>query len=171
MGQDSPARNFDTHSDYEINPLDVVEAVLGSRRYAYDRGADFELTLFSGGKWTDYQLGFSYLPESEGLQLTLIFDPRIPAARNTEIMRLLALMNAQNWLGHFDYLDEERAILFRCGIPLRGAQLSEAQCEDMIDLTLEACETFFPALQYVLWAGMSASDALAACMLETKGEA
>lgn len=171
MGQDSPAGMFAEPIRDEANPIDVVEAVLGERRSAYDRGADCELTLFWGGKWTDHHVGFSYLPGSQALQVTLMFDPRVPDGRKTEVLRLLALMNAQNWLGHFDFWDEDRTILFRFGMPLRGAPLGAAQCEDVIDLTLEACETFFPALQYVLWAGMSAQDAAQVCLFETRGEA
>lgn len=171
MAQDSPARMFTTRGREDINPIDVVEAVLGERRSAYDRGSDFELTLFSGGRWTDHHVGFSYLPDSQALQVTLMFDLRVPDLRKAEVMHLLALMNAQNWLGHFDFWDEERTILFRFGMPLRGAPLCPAQCEDVIDLTLEACESFFPALQYVLWAGMSANDAAKICLFETQGEA
>jgi hypothetical protein len=33
------------------------------------------------------------------------------------------------------------------------------------------CERFYPAFQYVVWGGKSASDALAAAMIETVGEA
>ena len=171
MGQDSPARNFVTQAERRINPIDVVEAVLRARAYAYERAADDQLSLISGGNWTDYRIGFNYLPDCEGLQITLLFDPRVPERRAGEVMLLLALINAQNWLGHFDFWDEERVIAFRYGMPLRGARLSRAQCEDMLDLTLETCEAFFPALQYVLWAGMSARDAVRACLLETKGEA
>ena len=39
------------------------------------------------------------------------------------------------------------------------------------DDALEACERYYQAFQYVLWAGKSPEDALAAIMLETQGQA
>ena len=61
--------------------------------------------------------------------------------------------------------------MFRYGVPMRGSELSSGQAEDIIDLALEACEMFYPALQYVIWSGMAANDAVNACMMETMGEA
>jgi hypothetical protein len=36
---------------------------------------------------------------------------------------------------------------------------------------LGACEQFFPAFQFVVWAGKSAREVLDAALLETAGEA
>jgi hypothetical protein len=41
----------------------------------------------------------------------------------------------------------------------------------MIQLALAACERYFPALQFVIWAGRSAGEALDSSLLETMGEA
>jgi hypothetical protein len=38
-------------------------------------------------------------------------------------------------------------------------------------MAVEASERYFPALQYVVWAGKSAREALDAAMFETSGEA
>jgi hypothetical protein len=62
--------------------------------------------------------------------------------------------------------------LFRNGLLLTGgAQATEAQCEALIDLALDACERYFPAFQFVIWAGKSADDAMRSCLIETMGEA
>lgn len=170
MGQHAPTKTVDTQFETR-NPIDMVEWVANSRRCAYERNADCELTLLASGEWIDQRLCFNYLPDCEALQVTLMFEPRVPNRRMAEILRLIAKMNANNWLGHFDLWSEEQMVLFRYGLPLRGAQLTGAQCEDVIDLAMEACESFFPALQYVLWAGMDADDAVSACLFETVGEA
>ncbi len=171
MGSNSPA--FDTihHIHQEFSPIDMIEQVAGVRDWPHERESDDELTLIGGGKWTDFRLGFNYLTDCDAVQLTLMFDAKVSEARQNEVFHLLALVNARNWLGHFDWWEEERVVMFRYGVPMRGAQMSPGQAEDIIDLALEACEIFFPALQYVLWGGLPAGEAVNACMMETMGEA
>ena len=153
------------------NPLDIIEQTAENQRFPYERNADCELILLSGGKWTDQRLCFTFLPDCEALQLMLIFEPRVPERHIEEVLRLIARMNANNWLGHFDYLSDEQLVLFRYGMPLRDSDLTVAQSTDLIELALEACDSFFPALQYVLWGGMKADDAVSASLFETAGEA
>ncbi|MSP43933.1 MAG: hypothetical protein EXR08_11335 [Alphaproteobacteria bacterium] len=171
MGRSSSAYEAFSQTGQESNPLDVVEQVMTDRDWPYERESDVELTLIRGGQWTDFRLGVNYLTDCNALQLTLMFEARAPMHRQQEIFHLLALVNARNWLGHFDWWEEERAVMFRYGVPMREADLSAAQAEDIVDLALEACEMFYPALQYVLWSGMTAGEAVSACMMETMGEA
>lgn len=171
MGANRPAYDLRNKESRYINPLDTIEEVCGNRDWAWERGEDDALILFSGNKWTDFRLAINYLPDSQALQLMLLFDPKVPETRQAEVLRLLALANSRNWLGHFDWWEEERAVMFRYGLPLRGAALAPRQCEDVIDLALEACEMFFPALQYVLWSGLGSDEAMRLCQMQTVGEA
>jgi hypothetical protein len=36
---------------------------------------------------------------------------------------------------------------------------------------IHACERYYPAFQFVVWAGKSAADAMTAVMFDTEGEA
>jgi hypothetical protein len=36
---------------------------------------------------------------------------------------------------------------------------------------IHACERYYPALQFVIWAGKSAAEAMTAAMFDTEGEA
>lgn len=171
MGTNRPAYELRNEKSQHINPLDMVEAVCGRRDWTCERGDEDALTLFSGNKWTDFRLAINYLQDCRAIQLMLLFDSKVPETRQAEVLRLLALANSRNWLGHFDWWEEERAVMFRYGLPLRGASLAARQCEDVIDLALEACELFFPALQYVLWSGLAADEAIRLCQMQTIGEA
>jgi len=171
MGNGSPAFNTHQYAQQESNPIDMIEQVSVVRNWPFERESDDELTLIGGGKWTDFRLGFNFLRDCDAIQLTLMFDVKIPETRQNEVFHLLALVNSRNWLGHFDWWEEERVVMFRYGAPMRGAEMSPGQAEDIIDLALEACEIFFPALQYVLWGGMTANESVNACMMETIGEA
>jgi hypothetical protein len=52
-----------------------------------------------------------------------------------------------------------------------GVSTSAPQCEAVLGAALDSCERYYPALQFVVWAGKSAREALDAAMLDTVGEA
>jgi len=49
--------------------------------------------------------------------------------------------------------------------------LKPEQLNDLVEVAISESERFYPAFQYVVWAGKSPSDALTASILETVGEA
>jgi len=52
-----------------------------------------------------------------------------------------------------------------------GVEASGRQCEALLSTGLDACERYYPAFQFVVWAGKPAREALDAAMFETAGEA
>jgi hypothetical protein len=63
-------------------------------------------------------------------------------------------------------------IMYRNALVLAGGvTASGRQCETMLSTALDACERYFPAFQFVVWAGKSAREAVDAAMFETAGEA
>jgi hypothetical protein len=52
-----------------------------------------------------------------------------------------------------------------------GITASTAQCETMLVGAIHACERYYPAFQFVVWAGKSAPEAMSAAMFDTEGEA
>jgi len=85
---------------------------------------------------------------------------------------LIAAINEQLWVGHFDLWPKEGVVMHRHGLLLiGGAQPSGPQCAALLDNALSTCERYYQAFQFVLWAGKSARDALEAATFETKGEA
>ena len=51
------------------------------------------------------------------------------------------------------------------------AMESAAQCEAMLVGAVHGCERYYPAFQFVIWAGKSAAEAMSAAMFDTEGEA
>ena len=43
--------------------------------------------------------------------------------------------------------------------------------ETLIESAIDECERFYPVFQFVLWGGKSPAEALAASLIETRGEA
>jgi hypothetical protein len=108
----------------------------------------------------------------EALHLACAFDLKVPELRRAEVQQLIALINEQMWVGHFDLWPQEGLVMFRHALVLAGGVTAAgSQCATVLSMAVEASERYFPALQYVVWAGKSAREALDAAMFETSGEA
>jgi len=154
------------------NPLDVVEHLASARQWSFERAGDEEITILLGGRWTDYQLSFTWMHGIEALHLACAFDFRVPERRRTEVQQLISLINEQLWVGHFDLWIVDGMVMFRHALVLAGGvDASKQQCEALLTAAVEACERYFPSFQFVVWAGKSAREALDAAMFETSGQA
>lgn len=155
-----------------VDPLDTVERIAALNEWSYERSGEDELTIVTKGEWTDYQVSFTWMGDIEALHLACAFDMRIPEARRAEVQRLIARINEQLWIGHFDVWTQNGLIMFRHALVLSGGSAATAaQCSALLGAGLDACERYFPALQFVVWAGKSAAEAMDAAMFETAGEA
>ena len=78
----------------------------------------------------------------------------------------------QLWVGHFDLWTATGSVMLRQALILPdGLIASPAQCELMLEGAIGACERYYPALQFVVWAGKTAQQAMSAAMFDTAGEA
>ena len=153
------------------NPIDLVEQVAHRHNWAIDRTADDEVTLIVAGSWTDYHVSLNWREDLEALHLACAFDFKVPETRLTEVYRLIAQINEQLWLGHFDLWTGEGLVMFRHALLLNGSVATSAQCEAMLHAALEACERYYQAFQFVVWAGKQSREALVSTMFETEGQA
>ena len=158
--------------DSRINPLAVVEDIAADNNWSFERSGEDEVTIVSKGDWTDYQLSFTWMNEIEALHLACAFDMKIPQARRAEVQRLIAAINEQLWIGHFDVWLATGSVMYRQALILPGGMTATpAQCELMLEGALHASERYYPALQFVTWAGKTAAEAMTAAMFDTAGEA
>lgn len=153
------------------NPVDLVESIASSQDWPFDRTSDDELTAIIAGTWTDYHISLNWRDDLEVLHIACAFDFKVPDARIREVYRLLAQINEQLWIGHFDLWTHEGLIMFRQGLMLNEASATPEQCEAMFQAALEACERYYQSFQFVVWAGKDASEALSGTMFETEGRA
>src|SRR3954451_14568274 len=158
--------------DSTDHPLSVVETIAADNNWLFERSGEDEITIVSKGEYTDYQLSFTWMAEIEALHLACAFDMKIPPARRGEVQKLIASMNEQLWVGHFDLWTHTGMIMHRQALVLPGGMsASAAQCESMLAGAIHCCERYYPAFQFVVWAGKSAAEAMAASMFDTAGEA
>jgi len=158
--------------DSRNNPLAVVEDVAADNNLPFERSGEDEVTIVSKGAWTDYQLSFTWMNEIEALHLACAFDMKIAESRRAEVQRLIASINEQLWVGHFDIWTHTGLIMYRQALVLPGGMsASTAQCETMLVSAVHACERYYPAFQFVVWAGQPAAEAMRAAMFDTEGQA
>lgn len=153
------------------NPIDLVEQLAANHGWSTDRTGDDELTLIVGGSWTDYHVSLNWRDDLEALHLACAFDFRIPENRLPEMYRLVAQINEQLWLGHFDLWTQEGLVMFRHALLLNGTVATPSQCEAMLRAALEGCERYYQAFQFVVWAGQESREALVSTMFQTEGQA
>ncbi|MEO0729247.1 MAG: YbjN domain-containing protein [Pseudomonadota bacterium] len=153
------------------NPIDIVEQLSHQHGWSAERGSDEELTLIVAGDWTDYHVSIHYRADLNALHIASAFDFKIPDYRQTEIYRLLAQINEQLWIGHFDFWVDDGLLMYRHGMPLEGSVLSVGQAEALLTAALEACERYYQAFQFVVWAGKGSREALVSTMFATEGQA
>ena len=93
-----------THAifDHFTNPVDVVEQIATIHAWTFERSTPDELTMTVAGSWCDYHISLNWRDDLEALHLACAFDFKVPRRKLPEVYRLMALINEQLWLGHFD---------------------------------------------------------------------
>lgn len=152
--------------------LDVVEQVIMSEQYAYERTPDGEIHFAVSGSWRDHQIWFAWSEGIETLHVCLGLDAKAPEEHRTKLCELVTRLNERMWLGHFDLWSDDGAIVYRNAIALPGeAGPHPHQIAAVIAAAVEAGERFYPAYNFLVWGGKSASEAVDAAMFDTAGEA
>ncbi len=161
-----------TESRHPSHPVDVVEQLAAGHGWSFEREQDDEISISVSGGWSDYHIAFTWLAGIEAMHIGCAFDVKVPERRRAEVQSLIALINEQLWIGHFGLWEQESVIIFRHAILLPGGmRASQPQCEAVIQAAIAACERYYQSVQFVLWAGRTAREALDTALFETAGEA
>jgi len=106
------------------------------------------------------------------VMMSCAFDMRVPEKKLTAVHSLLAYVNERLWVGHFDVFTDESVPTYRHALLLGGQDFPhDEQLADLLDITISECERFYPAFQYVIRGGKSASEAVQAAIIDPIGEA
>jgi hypothetical protein len=158
--------------DSRNDPLDVVERMASGNNWPFERAGEDEIGIVVTGRWTNYQVSFTWMSDIEALHLACAFEMKVPEPRLPSVQQLIAMINEQLWIGHFDVWTQNGMVMFRHALVLSGGiAASGRQCEALLGTALDTCERYFPAFQFVIWAGKPAREAMDSAMFETSGEA
>ena len=154
------------------NPLDILEDIVNANEWLSDRSNDDELVVELAGRWCHYRLFFVWQREIGALQFSCQFDMRVPEPKRGDVNDLLSMLNNRMWLGHFDLDAQQNTPLFRYTVLARGERMPGMEMlEDLVEIALTECERFYPAFQFVIWGGKKPTEAMAAAMIDTAGQA
>lgn len=157
---------------YPDNALDVVEQTLLAADWACERSEEGLIHCASMTKWGEFGGMFAWRDEPASLNFSLTLDLRAPNAKQSAISELLRKINERLWLGHFDYWNDEGVAVFRHTIPMLDRVAPEqGEIAAVLAAALDAADQFLPAFNFVVWAGKTAEEAVAAVVFETAGEA
>jgi hypothetical protein len=167
---------MDTYLEDEAgldNPMDIAEAVLGAdSRIVIERSDDGDLSFTCKGAYCAVTGFLGWREELPAVLLTVSFDLTSPKDRMIEAARLIAMINENLWLGHFDLWTEDGSIVFRHSIPMIGrGELSGGEVQALLAASLDAADRFFPAFDFMLRCGQTAEESIRIALFETIGEA
>lgn len=155
------------------DPLSAVEGLAQSNDWQFERDEE-GISMDVAGRWAQYRVAFSWMPENEIIHLSCGFEFRPVPHRQNEVKELIALINRNLWVGHFDLWLEDNLLMFRHGFLFSGdTRLTPEQCHLLMQTALQECEKYYPAFNFVLWAGKTAAESLAAVdsLSDVQGEA
>ena len=163
---------IDVHPERTANPVDEIELIAVQNDWSFERADEDEIAISIAGDATDFHVAVSWLGEMEALHVACAFDLKVPERRRGEVLQLVSLVNEQLWLGHFDLWSSESVVMYRHALLLSGgAEPTEEQAIALIKAAVEACERYYQAFQFVVWAGKTAKEGMEGAILETVGEA
>ena len=84
-----------------FNPLDLIEDVVVSNDWSYNRTDNDTLYVEVGGEWCDYQLTLAWNPNFNLLQYTWTYNIKVPEKKYNLIYSLLNKINLNLSVGHF----------------------------------------------------------------------
>ena len=143
------------------NPIDVVEQVFGKRSFELERRGVNEVVVELQGKWKEMLIFFAWEENLKCLQISCFMDIEINIENKAKIFELLALANADLWMGHFSYWAEQNMPVYKHSIILNEDRESfEQKIEQMINLSVKECERMYPIFYAVLTKGVEPHDAL-----------
>jgi hypothetical protein len=165
--------------EYELEretsaPIEMLEHYFSAHGWVCERSGDEEIVASFQGSWAQYELRAIWREEDNVLQFLALPDIRVASDKYAAVYETIGLINEQLWLGHFELWGNSGLVLFRHAALLdgdEGALLSLQQAETLVEAAIEECERFYPVFQFVLWAGKTPQEAIAAALIETQGEA
>src|SRR5207247_10846776 len=88
--------------------------------WSLGRAGEEEITILVAGKWSDYQVSYTWMFDIEALHLACAFELKVPERSRGEVQQLISLINEQMWVGHFDLWVQDGLVMYRHALVLTG---------------------------------------------------
>jgi len=153
-------------------PVEMLAQLFEAHGWPCEFVSEDEISGEIQGSWTTYQVRGIWRAEDRVLQLLCLPDIRVSQAKRADAFELLALINEQLWIGHFDVWSQGGVLLYRHGLMLGDeGLLGLSMAQAAVEAAVAECDRFYPAFQFVLWGDKSPRQALDAALVDAAGEA
>jgi hypothetical protein len=153
-------------------PVEMLAQLFEAHGWPCEFTGDDEISGEIQGSWTTYQVKGVWRREDRVLQLLCLPEIRVPDTKRKVAYELLAMINEQLWLGHFDIWSQGGVLLYRHGLMLgEEGLLSLSMAQLAVEAAVSECDRFYPAFQFVLWGDKNPREALDAALVDAAGEA
>lgn len=154
------------------HPIELMEKFVAANEWRLHHASPTEISVEIPGQWSDYTLNLTWQGKHSALHINVFLDIFILDRQINDAREVVANMNSQIWMGHFDLMVEDGSVVFRHNLPLRGTGgATPEQIEDLIDITLGECERAYPALFQIATGVVSPDEAYTSAFMETVGSA
>jgi hypothetical protein len=160
-----------TDMDEAGEPVEMFARFCEAHDWSHERVNDEEVVATVPGSWSSYELRGIWREDDQVLQLLLMPDITVDTAKRVPICELLSLINERMWLGHFELWSTSGSLLYRHAAMLGAEGVTFGTLEVLAHTAIDEMDRFYPAIQFVLWGGKSATEAIDAALIETRGEA
>ena len=162
-----------THDEADdAAPVEMLAQLFEAHGWPCEFTGEDEISGEIQGSWTTYQVKGVWRREDRVLQLLCLPEIRVPDTKRKVAFELLAMINEQLWLGHFDIWSQGGVLLYRHGLMLgEEGLLSLSMAQVAVEAAVSECDRFYPAFQFVLWGDKSPREALDAALVDAAGEA
>ena len=153
-------------------PVEMLAQLFEAHGWPCEFTGEDEITGEIQGSWTTYQVKGVWRREDRVLQLLCLPEIRVPDTKRKAAYELLAMINEQLWLGHYDIWSQGGVLLYRHGLMLgEEGLLSLSMAQIAVEAAVSECDRFYPAFQFVLWGDKNPREALDAALVDAAGEA
>ena len=153
-------------------PVEMLAQLFEAHGWPCEFTGEDEISGEIQGSWTTYQVKGVWRREDRVLQLLCLPEIRVPDTKRKVAFELLAMINEQLWLGHFDIWSNGGVLLYRHGLMLGSeGMLSLSMAQFAVESAVAECDRFYPAFQFVLWGDKRPKEALEAALVDAAGEA
>jgi hypothetical protein len=153
-------------------PVEMLASLFQARGWNFEKISKDEVAGEVQGSWAKYQIKAIWRSEDNVLQLLCLPDIRLLEDKLQHAYELVAMINEQIWLGHFDIWANGNILLYRHGALLSDeGLLSLQQAQTLVEIAVDECDRFYPAFQFVLWGDKSPIKALESALVDAVGEA
>ena len=154
------------------NPIDVVEDVVHSKKWTFNRSDDHELVAEIESQWCQYRLYFNWSENINAMSFTITFDLCFPQSKFNRAYELLGLINEKLWIGHFDITNKNGIPAYRHTVfSSSNNDFLHKKLEDLLDIGIYECEKYYPSFQQVLFDNILPKEALKFSYFEVIGRA